>query len=201
MSGLDDVSRETLDALHVYEELITKWNPKINLVSPKSLQELKVRHFADSLEIARLSPEKPGHWLDLGSGGGFPGLVVAITLAADPGFSGMTLIESDQRKGAFMRTVIRELGLKAKVVTDRIENVAPQNADVISARALAPLPKLLGYCLRHAHETTRFLLPKGAEWRGEVEKARESYHFSLETHASLTHEDSINLVIGDLRLA
>ena len=140
MTGLPDVSRETQERLEIYGDLLTKWNPRINLVSKKSLDEMWTRHFADSAQIFALAPHSVDHWVDMGSGGGFPGLVVAI-LGQDGGSPRrMTLIESDARKAAFLRVVIRETGLTATVLNERIEKAAPQSANVLSARALTDLP-------------------------------------------------------------
>ncbi|MCL4170695.1 UNVERIFIED_CONTAM: hypothetical protein GTU68_049362, partial [Idotea baltica] len=134
-----NVSRETFAALQAYAALLEKWNPKINLVSKSSLQDLWNRHILDSAQLFSLVQHPHNTWADLGSGGGFPGLVIAIMALESGSPDQVILIESDTRKAAFLRTVIRELGLRASVINKRIEQVDPLDADVISARALADL--------------------------------------------------------------
>lgn len=121
------VSRETMDRLTAYQALIQRWNPRINLIAPSSLPDLRHRHIEDCLQISRLIAPDTGLWTDFGSGGGLPGLVLAIANAeSDTRF---LLVESDQRKATFLRTVIRELGLQnATVSTARIESLDPLNA-------------------------------------------------------------------------
>ena len=175
-AGAPDVSRETLQRLDIYESLLIKWNPKINLVSRNSLQDLRTRHFADSIQLYTLAPPD-GHWCDLGSGGGFPGLIAAILAAEAPEPRQMTLIESDQRKAAFLRTAIRETGVHCTVLCERIEQAAPQTAQVLSARALADLSTLLGFADRHLAPGGLALFPKGVSWKKEVEAARQEWSF------------------------
>lgn len=193
-----DVSRETIEALHHYGALIAKWNSTINLVSPRSLTALWSRHFCDSAQLYSCARESGGRWGDLGSGGGFPGLVVAI-LAREHGMKwSVTLVEADQRKAAFLRTVARELTLEVRVVTDRIERLAPLRADVLSARALAPLPVLLGYVGRHLAVGGRAYLLKGANHLREVEAARREWRFDLEVISSRTDPAAAILSVGDV---
>ncbi|SFJ69222.1 16S rRNA (guanine(527)-N(7))-methyltransferase RsmG [Jannaschia pohangensis] len=197
MSGLPvalDVSRETLEKLRAYEALVRKWNSKINLVAQGTLDDFSSRHIQDSIAIARATAMH-GQWLDLGSGGGLPGIVVAIL--ADPERS-VTLIESDGRKAAFLNTVRRELGLDLRVIPDRIEDVDPFAADVVSARALAPLPRLLELCVRHGHPRTRYILPKGRNWRQEVMEAEASWVYDVEIIESPVDPSSVILKITNL---
>lgn len=189
-----NVSRETSERLDIYESLLIKWNPKINLVSRNSLAELRSRHFADSLQIYDLAPPE-GHWCDLGSGGGFPGLIVAIRAAEAPNPRQVTLIESDQRKAAFLRTVAREMGVACKVLSERIEMAEPQKAQVLSARALADLSVLLGFAERHLARGGLALFPKGASWKKEVDNARQRWRFDAEPVKSLTEQEAVILKI------
>ncbi|NIZ60631.1 16S rRNA (guanine(527)-N(7))-methyltransferase RsmG [Sedimentitalea sp. CY04] len=195
-----DVSRETQDRLEVFEQVICKWNPKINLVSRSSLGDLWMRHIIDSIQVYR-SVQPVNHWLDIGSGGGFPGVIVGI-LAADEN-SGMTttLIESDQRKSAFLRTAARECGVKIKVISDRIEKVEPHKADVLSARALADLNTLLGFADRHLDVDGVALFPKGVTWKKELEAARQHWRFDAEPITSLTEPDAVILKVKGVTLA
>ena len=189
------VSRETLDKLNVFQAMLVKWNRTINLVSPKTIPNLWERHIEDSLEIVFSIPNPKGLWVDLGSGGGFPGLIAAIASADLPDIESFALIESDQRKCAFLRAVIRELDLPANVISQRIDDAPPQNADIVSARALAPLIDLLGYALRHGRPSAQFLFPKGVTWNAEITDAQSAFEFDLEVVPSVTQEGSVILVI------
>ncbi|MEZ5911129.1 MAG: 16S rRNA (guanine(527)-N(7))-methyltransferase RsmG [Paracoccaceae bacterium] len=193
-----DVSRETQARLGTFEALLKKWNPAINLVSASTLPEFHKRHILDSAQLFSLRPADARRWVDLGSGGGLPGLVVAI-LAADaaPGME-TVLIESDARKAAFLNTVIRELSLSARVICGRIEAVAPQSGDVVSARALAPLDRLLGYGARHMAPGGTALFPKGANHEAEVAMALETWTFSLQKYPSMADPRAAILKIGDI---
>ena len=138
-----DVSRETMARLEIHLALLTRWNPKINLVSRASLEHVWDRHFADSAQLWRLRPPSARLWLDLGSGAGFPGLVIAAFAADQAPELDVHLVESDQRKAAFLETVVRTAELRATVLAERVETLAAASADVVSARALAPLGTLL----------------------------------------------------------
>ncbi|MDU9006058.1 16S rRNA (guanine(527)-N(7))-methyltransferase RsmG [Sedimentitalea todarodis] len=189
-----NVSRETLDRLNCFEALVQKWNPRINLVSRKSLDDLWPRHIIDSIQVFR-STDKAGHWVDLGSGGGFPGIVIAILAAEERPEVGVTLVESDQRKCAFLRTAIRETGVKCRVLAKRIELVEPQNADVLSARALTNLPGLLEFAERHLSTDGLALFPKGVTWQKEVAEARRAWRFNVESVDSSTEAGAVILKV------
>lgn len=191
-----NVSRETQERLDIYLELLRKWSPKINLVSPASLKDAARRHFDDSLQIASLTPEGAKSWIDMGSGGGFPGAVIAIALAGS-GLE-MTLIESDQRKAAFLRTVSRETKTPFKVIAQRIEDVPAMNCNVVSARALAPLADLLEYAEPHLVPNGKALFMKGGSWRNEVRDAQKTWRFTCDAHTSMTNPDAAVLEIGGL---
>lgn len=197
-SGLD-VSRETLDRLEIYYELLRKWNPKINLVAPSTLAVARRRHFLDSFQLLSKAPTDWRRWVDLGSGGGFPGLVVAIAVAETHASGKVTLIEADARKATFLRAVARETDIPVSVVCERIEHASPSNADIVSARALAPLPKLLEYVSRHCRADGTALLLKGAKADSEVSEARKYWHFVLRESSSLTDSTATILEIRELR--
>ncbi|WP_434616349.1 16S rRNA (guanine(527)-N(7))-methyltransferase RsmG [Tabrizicola sp. M-4] len=192
------VSRETLERLARLETLLSKWNPAINLVSRSTIANAWERHILDSAQLFALAPDHATHWVDLGSGGGFPGLVIAC-LSADlrPGLR-VTLIESDQRKCTFLRQAAAELGIKPGVLSTRIETAPPQAADILSARALSALPNLLSFARRHLAPHGIALFPKGATWQEEVEHARKEWHFDLTTHPSLTDPQAVILAVKDL---
>ena len=193
-----DVSRETYDRLAAFERLLRKWNRTINLVARSTLDDLWSRHFMDSLQVVAEAPDNTTRWADLGSGGGFPGLVAAIA-GADRG-AGMvvTLVESDQRKAAFLRAAARELGLSVHVVTERIEALAPLNAEVLSARALAPLDTLLAYADRHLAPAGIALFPKGAAVQKEIDTALEHWRFTHQKIPSKTGSGGSILKIGGI---
>ncbi|SEK83750.1 16S rRNA (guanine527-N7)-methyltransferase [Roseovarius azorensis] len=195
MTGLADVSRETIDRLKIYGDLLQKWNPRINLVSRATLDHLWSRHIEDSAQIYDLAPHPVAHWVDLGSGGGFPGLVVAIMGAADRSPSRTTLIESDARKSAFLRTVIRETGANATVITARIEDIPPLSADVISARALADLDALLTYTERHLASGGSAIFLKGATWKKELSEVQSKWKFDYRLDKSRTETGPVILTI------
>lgn len=186
-----NVSRETLDRLRAYESLLRKWNPAINLVAKSTLEDMWSRHFLDSTQIYDLAPKNALRWADLGSGGGFPGLVVAILAVGDDRHLAVTLVESDQRKAAFLMAAARELGLKLVVRADRIESLPPLNADVLSARALAPLEQLIGHAERHLSPHGVALFPKGANHAAEMKQALEKWRFSYEASPSATDADAV----------
>jgi len=194
-----DVSRETIVRLEKLEAVLRKWNPAINLVSPQTLDQIWTRHFLDSAQLLDIIPQPPQHWADLGSGGGFPGLVVCLLAAEKFPQMKTTLVESDKRKAAFLLTALRELGLKAEVLAARIEALPPLGADVLSARALAPLEQLLSFAERHLGPEGIAVFPKGNRWREEVALAQKTWSFSYEPKPSATDPDSVVLIIKGLQ--
>lgn len=192
-----DVSRETMERLKGFEQLVQKWNPTINLVSKNDLTNLWERHIVDSLQVANecTAYEK---WVDIGSGGGFPGVIVAIVAKEKNSSATHTLIESDLRKGTFLRTAIRELDLNATVITRRIEDTEPQQADVLSARALATLDKLFGFAEQHLKKDGQAIFPKGQSASKEIEEAEKSWHFSYRRIQSTTNPEASLLVCRNI---
>lgn len=189
-----DVSRETIERLEHYERLLSKWNPRINLVAKSTLPDFWTRHVSDSAQLLDIV-EPQGSWVDLGSGGGFPGLVIAILCAETSPQTTVTLVESDRRKSVFLQTVIRETGVAAKVICERIERLDPLQAGILSARALAPLPKLLDYAERHLDRQGTAVFPKGENWENEVSAARAVWKFDLKTVKSKTDPKAVILRI------
>ncbi len=189
------VSRETFERLKTYVELLKKWNPRINLISKSTLPDVWVRHVQDSVQISNLAPKPCKIWGDLGSGGGFPGLVVAI-MALETGTPGQVfLVESDQRKCAFLRTVIRETGARAEVINKRIDEVKGLNADVISARALASLSNLLEFAEIHLSPNGTAIFPKGVSWEKELIEAQALWSFKHHVVKSQTETGPVILSI------
>ena len=192
---LGDVSRETLDKLQAYANLIRKWSPKINLVAKSTLPDLEQRHIWDSAQVFR---PHDGLWADFGSGGGLPGVVIAILAQAHGLGTRITLIESDQRKATFLRTCSRELSVPINVVPERIEDVSPLLAETLSARALAPLDDLLAHAERHLAQAGQCYFQNGAQWREEVSLAKQNWRFSCETIQSKTNDEAVILKIKDI---
>lgn len=189
IGGLD-VSRETFERLQTYEALIRKWNPAINLVAKSTLAELWSRHIEDSAQIGTYLAPEIRIWADFGSGGGLPGIVLAILALERSPNTAFHLVESDQRKATFLRQAAQTLGLKVQVHTQRVEVLAPLGADVVSARALASLRMLCGFAARHLAPTGFAIFPKGANFVDEVEDARQEWNFDLDERVSLTHSDA-----------
>jgi 16S rRNA (guanine527-N7)-methyltransferase len=190
-----NVSRETIERLEKFEEVLLKWNPKINLVSKASLENLWQRHIIDSIQVFNCVDDPGDAWVDIGSGGGFPGVVVAIMAAELSPETKVTLIESDQRKSAFLRTAARECGVPVTVLCQRIEQAPPQKASILSARALADLDLLLEFSELHLAKEGVAVFPKGASWKKEVDKAAERWNFDFEPITSLTETEAVILKI------
>ena len=195
--GQHDVSRETLDNLKIYVSLIEKWNPRINLVSKTSLSHIWTRHIWDSAQLFEIV-DKGKLWADLGSGGGLPAIVLAILAKETRPELDFHLIESDQRKCAFLRTCIREIGLNAMVTTVRIEKLHPMTADIVSARALADLEGLLAFSERHLKEGGISIFPKGETWKKEIADAEENWSFEYEEIKSNTNPNAAILKIWNI---
>ena len=194
------VSRETIDRMEAYFELLQKWNPAINLVSKSTLKTSPERHFADSAQLEPLS-DADRSWVDLGTGGGFPGLLVACLRAETcPDFR-MTLVESDQRKAAFLRTVAIELSLSVDVIAARAEELSGLTFQTVSARALAPLSTLARLADPLLEKQGCCLFPKGVSYAREVDETRKEWHFNLETIKSITNPDSVILKLKGLHRA
>lgn len=174
------VSRETHDKLTVYLEVLTKWQRRINLVGQGTMEDVWRRHFLDSAQLYNLIGCKSGRLLDLGSGAGFPGLVLSIM-----GVSDVTLLEASQKKSSFLREVIRQTSSNAKVFNGRVEDYPEkQKADYLTARALAPLQKLLvmGHPLLNKKGKCLFL--KGQSYEEELTLAKIRWIMELKVHPS-----------------
>lgn len=180
------VSRETLDRLRLYETLLRKWQRRINLVGRSTLDDLWRRHMLDSAQLFPLLPDGAQRLVDLGSGAGFPGLVLAIL-----GVPEVHLIESDSRKAAFLREVSRETSSLTQIHVARIEDVRPFVADVVTARALAPLAKLLDLAAPFADQKTVMLFPKGQDVDRELTESTKHTTMHPEFVPSRAHESGI----------
>ena len=198
LPGLN-VSRETFLRLKEYEKLLFKWNAKINLVSRSTLDNFWNRHVLDSAQFLSSVGEKAGKWVDLGSGGGLPGLVVAILSDEIEPVNKLFLVEADARKAVFLKTVCRELGLKVEVYNNRIEELPPISANIVSARALAPLKTLCLYAKNHLEKDGVAVFAKGETWKAELVEAQKKWIFSYEAVKSTLHEGSVVLVLRGIK--
>ncbi|MBB4038922.1 16S rRNA (guanine527-N7)-methyltransferase [Microvirga flocculans] len=185
-----DVSRETFEKLELLERELRRWQAIKNLVGPTTLDHIWERHIVDSLQLLELAPEART-WLDLGSGAGFPGLVLAIA-GAERGLR-VHLVESNSRKCAFLRHIARLTGVAATVHESRLETIIPGfvgKADVVSARALASLTMLLDWTAPLLKAGTIGLFPKGRDVETELTEARKKWTFEAEILPSLTDSDA-----------
>ena len=190
-----DVSRETLSRLEVYAALLRDWQTRMNLVSNASLEDLWRRHFLDSAQLFKLLSPNPSPLLDLGSGAGFPGLVLAIMGVRD-----VTLLESSLKKCSFLREVAKETGTKVEIFADRIEQYRPPGkVRTIVARALAPLGKLLPLAEPLLSRDGQYIFMKGARAEEELTVAAKKWHIDVERIRSLSDDQATILMITHLR--
>lgn len=196
------VSRETIERLRTYETLLKRWQKTINLIAPSTLNDIWHRHFADSAQIWPYRPEGAEKWLDLGSGAGFPGLVLAI-IAAESGGTRHILVESDSRKAAFLREVARETGVAVDILCARIESSETVDrvglVECVTARALAPMPRLAELVAPYFASSTLGLFLKGRDVAAELEEAARGWDFSFELKPSLTQTSSRVVLLKALK--
>ena len=191
------VSRETLGRLETMVETLLRWQKAINLVGRATLDDVWTRHILDSAQLLPLIPKETRTLADLGSGAGFPGLVLA---ALRPELD-VTMIESDARKSAYLGEAARKMGLpkQPKVVVSRIETAPPAKADVVTARALAPLGQLLVWAAPHKSDPAICLFHKGKDWQAELTGAMNDWDIEYTPHPSVTDRDAVILRIGSYR--
>jgi len=196
---LGDVSRETRKRLDDFAALYEKWSPRINLTAPSTQSDFWRRHVGDSAQLIELAPEAR-HWIDLGSGGGFPGMVVAILLQ-DMARARIELVESNRKKTAFLQAVKAQCAPSAIIHPVRIEDVVGRIGapEIVTARALAPLPKLLDMTAPWLQQGSRALFHKGRGYASEIEDSHAKWQFDLVRHESLIDAESVILDITNLR--
>lgn len=193
------VSRETLARVRAYLAVLDDWRERINLIGPGEGRHLWRRHVLDSLQLLKEIFPTDLRVVDLGSGAGFPGLVLACALAEREGAS-VILVEKSVRKSQFLEAAIAAVGLPARVLNQRLEDPAPRDRfDVVTARALAPLPKLLGYAHGWLKPSGKALLMKGRDAVKELTLARESWTFETSTRLSQSSPEGQILTVSDLR--
>ena len=202
------VGNETIERFDHYHSLVVKWQPAQNLVSRETLAHFWVRHICDSSALIKIAGSK-GVWLDFGSGAGFPGLVTAILqkqLSTDDPSSVVHLVESNKRKVAFLRTVIRETGINAVVHPLRIEEFIAKSdikPDFISARAVTALKNLLSFSENYVSEGSVCFFHKGRDINGEIAEAANIFDFDLVKHSQVlpgNHQsDGVIAEVGAIR--
>lgn len=188
-----NVSRETFSKLQTYHDLILKWQKAVNLVSQNTLSEIWTRHIYDSAQLHDHIKNKNAKIFDLGSGAGLPGIVISILGCAD-----VTLIESDSKKSAFLTEAIRLLGLNASVLNTRIESIAEKKCDIVTARALAPLDKLLKWSYGLLGEDGCCVFLKGENARTEINDARKLWEFEAREIPSKSATTGCILIIKQI---
>lgn len=192
-AALTDVSRETMARLEAYLNLISRWQRAINLVGPATLSDPWRRHLLDSAQLLDHMPKAANAIYDLGSGAGLPGLVLAIM-----GQTNIHLVESDQRKAQFLREVARALELEINVHAQRIESLPSGCAGVVTARALAPLPRLLDLASPLLHPSSLCLFLKGRSALDELTEARKCWRMSADLSPSLSDSSASVLKLWDI---
>ncbi|MBP5215713.1 MAG: 16S rRNA (guanine(527)-N(7))-methyltransferase RsmG [Alphaproteobacteria bacterium] len=195
-----DVSRETMQKLQDFVSILTDWNEKMNLVSKNSLSEVWARHVFDSLQLVKYLPEKIEKLVDIGSGAGFPGVVLAVYLAEKSPETKVILVESITKKANYLLSVCSELGLKnVKVINNRIENEKFDGVDVITARAVASLKILCEYAYKTGLNRTNLLFLKGKSYKEELEEAAKFWSFKQDIYQNNYSDDGVILKLADLR--
>ena len=192
------VSRETFQLLKGIQTDLLYWNASINLISSSTVADVWHRHILDSAQLFNLMPVSVS-WLDLGSGGGFPGLIIAALMRERPGAE-IRLVESNRKKCAFLQTMVGKYDLPARVHAVRIEQAPKKSVEVVSARALAPLTKLLDYSAYWLERDARSLFHKGRDYSAEVAEAVHKWSFDLIEHRSAVDTSGVILEISKLRL-
>jgi 16S rRNA methyltransferase gidB len=194
-----NVSRETKEKIEAYKTLVLEWNCKFNLISKSSVEHIWERHILDSVQLYKYIRPTDKILLDLGSGAGFPGMVLAIMAKQlNPELS-INLVESIGKKTLFLNAVKDELKLNVNILHDRIENIKMKNVDIITSRALAALSKLLDYSKPFCKTETNLIFPKGEHWADEIETAQKQWYFKYKTENSATDKFGKILCISELR--
>lgn len=191
-----DVSRETSDRLHAFAHMLLAENRRQNLIARSTESDLWNRHVADAAQLMAYAP--PGSWLDIGSGAGLPGLVIAIL-----GAPSVTLVEPRRLRAEFLRSAVEELELtsRVKVVQAKVEAVRHAPFDAITARAVASLPRLLAMAAHLSHNGTTWILPKGRRAKSELDEAQRTWQGSFRLEPSRTDPEAQILIATGVRRA
>lgn len=193
-----NVSRETLSRINTYRELLILWNARINLVSASTITDFWSRHAADCAQILDVAGENIHSVIDIGSGAGLPGLIIAALLKDKSRMQQITLVEAQSKKCAFLREASRTLDVKINIENKKIEDLSPAKYDLVTARAFAPLTKLLDLSLAYSQLGARILFLKGEDVSKEINEASTKWKFCYKTTQSITHKHGCVLEISDL---
>lgn len=193
-----NVSRETFLKLKTYQTMLAEWQQKFNLVSSTTLEDSWSRHFLDSAQLFPLLPKSAKVMYDFGSGAGFPGMVLAIMASEKMPELQVNLVESTTKKTLYLNAVREATGTKVNVLNQRIENLPPAKADVITSRALASLNDLLGYAVRFCKTETICIFPKGKKYAEELAEAHKHWKFKCEILPSQQSDEGRILIISNL---
>lgn len=195
-----DVSRETMQKLQKFVELLTSWNQKMNLVSRNSLDCVWDRHVLDSMQLIKHIPVSISHLLDIGSGSGFPAVVLAILMQTKIPEAKVTMVESIAKKTMYLKDVCEKLNLdNVNVVNSRVENISLPVPDIITARAVASLEVLCGYVAKIGNKNTESLFLKGRSYEMELLEAQKNWKFDLQICSNKYCDDGVILKLSKLR--
>lgn len=195
-----NVSRETLNKLSEFVAVLTEWQSKMNLVSPESFKEIWTRHIADSYQLFQYLEDDVKTVYDVGSGAGFPAIVLAIAAQKEKQSIRFSLIESITKKTVYLNDVKQKLKLSnVEILNARAENLKLPKADVITARAVAALDKLFSFVYPLSDKRTVFYFLKGQSYIEEIQNAQSHWHFEYKTLKSMTSEDGVILKITQLQ--
>lgn len=195
-----NVSRETIKKLEDFSEILCEWNEKMNLVSRNSINDLWKRHILDSLQLLNYIPNNIKTLLDIGSGAGFPGVVLAIAMQEKIPQASVFLVESITKKTMYLNDVCERLGLSSiRVINDRVENAVFKSPDVVTARAVASLDVLCGYVNKISKQTTKALFLKGKSYQDEIDLSLKSWSFDMKVHQNKYDNEGVILQLGKIR--
>ena len=195
-----NVSRETAEKLAAFVALLTEWNAKMNLVSKNSLEDVWMRHILDSLQLIKYIPDTAESLLDIGSGAGFPAVVLAIAMQEKMPNAKWTLVESITKKTVYLNDICTRLNLKnVRIENNRIENLKLKNINIVTARAVAALDVLCGYVFGFADKKTKCLFLKGKTYPEEVQSAQQRWNFDCNVYPNAYSDDGVLLEISNLR--
>lgn len=196
-----NVSRETYKKLQDFVVLLSEWNTKMNLVSKNSLADVWIRHVLDSAQLVDYIPNNVKHIVDIGSGSGFPGIVLAILLQEQNPQAHITLVESITKKALYLKNVAENLGLNSvEVVNNRVENAVFKNVDMITARAVASTDILCGYADKIGNKNTEMLLLKGKSFADEEAEAGKRWIYTREIYKNKYSDDGVIVRIKNIRM-
>lgn len=195
-----NVSRETIEKLHKFVKLLTDWNQKMNLVSRNSLDCVWERHVLDSVQLIKYIPSSINHLLDIGSGSGFPAVVLAVLMQEKMPQAKVTMVESIAKKTLYLKDVCEKLGLNnVNVINSRVESISLSAPDIITARAVASLEVLCGYAAKIGSNNTESLFLKGRSYETELTEAQKNWKFNLQIYPNNYCDDGVILKLSKLR--